>query len=58
MDYKEAQQDIIDAVRPRTLPLAVRFLKDGEGFPEKTRRPSEVLKKRVTVCQGLSLIHI
>ncbi len=58
MNYKEAQQGIIDAVRLRTLPLAVRFLKDDEGFPDKTRRPSEVLKKRVTVCQGVTMARV
>ena len=58
MDYKEAQQRIIDAVHPRTLPLGVRFLKNGEVFPEKTKRPSEVLKKRITICQGITMARL
>lgn len=57
-DYREAQRTIVEAIRPRTLPLAVTFLKEGEQFPEKTRRPSQVLKKRVTVCQGVTMARV
>ncbi len=55
IDYGEMQAAIQDAIRPRTLPLAVRFLGAGDSFPDKTRRPSVVLKKRVTICQGVTM---
>jgi uncharacterized protein (DUF169 family) len=57
-NYQEAQQIITEAIRPRTLPLAVKFLKAGEKFPDKTRRPRAVLNKRVTVCQGVTMARV
>lgn len=57
-EYKDAQDTIMDAIRPRTFPLAARFLREGEELPPKTRRPSQVLKKRVTVCQGVTMARV
>jgi uncharacterized protein (DUF169 family) len=57
-NYQEAQQIITEAIRPRTLPLAVKFLRAGEEFPDKTRRPRVVLNKRVTVCQGVTMARV
>ncbi len=55
----EAVQTLIqEALKPRSLPLAVRFLADGEDFPEKTRRPKTFLKKRVTICQGITMARL
>ena len=45
---------IYDNLRLRSQPIAVKFL-DNTEFPEKTRRPSEVLGKRVTICQGVTM---
>ncbi len=46
---------LVQSLRLRTLPLAVRFLGDTDAFPEKTRRPSQVLHKRITICQGVTM---
>jgi len=54
-DYQEAAETIRNDLRLKTFPLAVKFLKDTADFPEKTRRPSVVLKKRVTICQGVTM---
>ena len=56
--HKEAASAIMEAIRPRTLPLAVKFLKEGDGFPEKTKRPGRMLKKRVTVCQAMTMARL
>lgn len=54
-DRREAAQFIHNDLRMKTLPVGVRFLKDGEAFPEKTRRPSIALGKRVAICQGVTM---
>ena len=56
-NYAEAAEFIRNNVRLRTLPLAVKFLKE-KVFPEKTRQPSVALGKRVTVCQALSMARL
>ncbi len=58
IDYGSVQSLIQDAVKPRSLPLAVRFLGPEEPFPEKTRRPKAFLKKRVTICQGITMARL
>jgi len=54
-NYREASEFIRDNLRLKTLPLAVKFLKDKADFPEKTRQPSVVLGKRITICQGVTM---
>lgn len=58
VDYAAMQSMIQEAIKPRSLPLAVRFLAEGENFPEKTRRPRAFLKKRVTICQGITMARL
>jgi uncharacterized protein (DUF169 family) len=53
--FKEDAQFIYNNLRMKTFPVAVKFLKEGEAFPEKTRRPSSALGKRVTICQGVTM---
>lgn len=57
-DYGAFHSMIQEAVRPRSLPLAVRFLGPDEHFPEKTRRPKAMLKKRITICQGITMARL
>ncbi len=57
-DYGAFQSVIQEAVKPRSLPLAVRFLGPEEDFPEKTRRPKVLLKKRITICQGVTMARL
>lgn len=58
MSVKEMANFIRDDVRLRTFPVAVKFLKEKARFPEKTRQPSVVLGKRVTICQGVTMARI
>lgn len=55
MDYAAAEKIITDAIRPRSQPIGARFLKKREPFPEKTKRPAALFKKRITICQGITL---
>lgn len=42
-------------VRPGSFPLAIRFLKEGEEFSERTRRPKRDINIQVAVCQTFSM---
>ncbi len=50
LNYQETAQFIREDLRLKTFPLAVKFLKDKADLPEKTRQPSVVLGKRITIC--------
>ena len=54
-DFQEAAELIRNDLRLKTFPLAVKFLRDPSEFPEKTRQPSVILGKRVTICQGVTM---
>ncbi len=58
VNYQEAAAFISNDLRLRTLPVAAKFLKDKAGFPEKTRQPSVALKKRVTICMGVTMTRV
>jgi uncharacterized protein (DUF169 family) len=58
MDYKAAATQLKEAMRLKTEPLGVAFLKEVADLPEKTRRPSQALGKKVTICQGVTMARI
>ncbi len=58
MEYKAAASQIKDALRLRTEPLGVAFFKGAAALPEKTRRPTQVFGKRITICQGVTLARV
>jgi len=55
INHKETADFIRNELRLKTFPLSVKFFKDKTNLPEKTRRPSVFLKKRVTICQGVTM---
>jgi uncharacterized protein (DUF169 family) len=57
MDFKSAAAQLKDALRLRTEPLGVAFLKDLAALP-KSKRPSQVFGKRVTICQGVTMARV
>lgn len=57
MDYKNASRKLKDALRLRTEPLGVSFLKDLADLP-KVRWPSKVFGKKVTICQGVTMARV
>lgn len=42
-------------IRPLTYPVAVKLLKEGEAFPEKTRFPRQVAGYGWALCQGVAM---
>lgn len=58
MDYKAAATQLKEALRLKTEPFGAAFLKDASSLPEKTRRPSQVFGKRVTICQGVTMARV
>jgi len=51
----EQSQFIYDNLRLKTFPVGVKFLEKIEDLPEKARRPSMFLKKKITVCQAMTM---
>ena len=49
---------IYDALRLKTLPVAVKFTTIDDIFPDKTRFPATALKKRITICQAVSMVRL
>lgn len=58
MDYITVEEKLRNMLRLRTLPVAAKFLSDPAAFPEKTRQPSIALKKRITICQGVTMARM
>jgi uncharacterized protein (DUF169 family) len=54
-EHKNMSDFIRNDLRLKTFPLTVKFLKKPDEFPEKTRRPSVSLKKRITICQAVTM---
>ncbi|MGC8720754.1 MAG: DUF169 domain-containing protein [Thermodesulforhabdaceae bacterium] len=57
-EYQSWQEAIFGAVRSRSFPLSVKFLREGEEFPLEARRPGKVLGKRITICQAITMARI
>jgi len=58
MSVKDTQtiaEHIYQTLRLKTHPLGVAFYGQIPEWPEKTRRPSQTMKKRITICQAVTL---
>lgn len=58
MNQSEAAEFLTANLHLRSFPIGVKFVKDVSAFPEKTRRPSHVMEKRITICQGVTLARL
>jgi uncharacterized protein (DUF169 family) len=58
MDYKAAAAHLKEAMRLKTEPFGVIFFQDPAQLPAKTRQPSQVFGKRVTICQGVTMARV
>jgi uncharacterized protein (DUF169 family) len=58
MDYKAAAAQLKETMRLKTEPFGVKFFKDPANLPEKTRQPSKVFGKKVTICQGVTMARV
>lgn len=54
-DLAEKSRFIYDNLRLKTFPVGVSFLKQRSELPEKARRPSALLGKRITICQAMTM---
>jgi uncharacterized protein (DUF169 family) len=58
MNYPDAAAQLKNALRLKTEPFGVAFLEDPAALPAKTRQPSKVFGKKVTICQGVTMARI
>jgi uncharacterized protein (DUF169 family) len=54
-NLKEAAELFYNDLRLKTLPVAAKFLKSVSELPEKSRRPSQALGKKIALCQGVTM---
>lgn len=54
---QDAAEFLSNNLRLRTQPIGVKFLKEPV-FPGMTKRPSEFLGKRITVCQAVTMARV
>jgi uncharacterized protein (DUF169 family) len=48
-------QFVYDNLRLKTFPVGAKFLKEQRELPEKVRRPALFLKKKITICQAMTM---
>ncbi|MEJ2671727.1 MAG: DUF169 domain-containing protein [Deltaproteobacteria bacterium] len=58
MDYQAAAARLKEAMRLKTDPFGVKFFEDPADLPAKTRQPSKVFGKKVTICQGVTMARV
>jgi uncharacterized protein (DUF169 family) len=58
MDVKAAAAHLKETLRLKTEPFGVSFFKDPADLPAKTRQPSKVFGKKITICQGVTLARV
>ncbi len=54
-DISQSGQTLMDTLRLKTFPVGVKFLENFDELPEKARRPSFLLKKKITICQAVTM---
>ncbi len=52
---QDAAAFIRDDLRLKSFPVAAKFFKNNETFPEKARRPSVSMGKKITICQAVTM---
>jgi uncharacterized protein (DUF169 family) len=57
-DYQEMANFIREDLRLKSLPIAIKFTTSNKPFPEKTKQPSVVLEKRITICQAVTMARV
>lgn len=57
-DHAKMAHFIREDLRLKTLPVAVKFMDSNQSFPEKTKRPSVTLEKKVTLCQAVTMARV
>jgi len=49
---------VYNNLRLKTFPVGVKFFKHREDLPGKARRPALFLKKKITICQAMTMARI
>jgi uncharacterized protein (DUF169 family) len=58
MEERREQSRLLDELlRLQTRPVAVKLMPPGEKLPSRVRRPSRLLRHRVTVCQAITMVR-
>lgn len=52
---KHMDEIISKYIKPATFPVAIKFFKEGEALPPKTKLPSRDFGHPIAVCQGVTL---
>lgn len=55
MQLADQSKFLYDNLRLKTFPVGVKFLKKVKDLPERARRPSASLGKKVTICQVMTM---
>jgi uncharacterized protein (DUF169 family) len=55
MQLAEQSQFVYNDLRLKTFPVGVKFLRHRGDLPEKAKRPSSSLGKRITICQAMTM---
>jgi len=56
MEERQDQSRVLtELLRLQTRPVAVRLLPPREKLPDRVRRPSKLLRHRVTLCQAITM---
>ncbi len=58
IDWKSLADSVYQQLRLRSFPVAARLSPEEGDWPEKTRRPSQVMGKRITICQAMTLARV
>ena len=54
-ELAEKAQFVYNDLRLKTHLVGVKFLKEQKDLPDKARRPSLFLKKKITICQAMTM---
>ena len=53
--WVDQAQFMYENLRLKTFPVGTKFLKAEKDLPEKGRRPTKFLKKKITICQAMTM---
>ena len=56
-EFNEAANGLRNDLRVETVPVAAKFLPEESVLPEKVRRPSPALGKRIAFCRGVTTVR-
>ena len=57
-EQKKMAEFLYQDLRLRTMPVGTKFFEQEPAWPEKIRRPSQVMNKRITICQAMTLARL